>query len=60
MRNRKVREHPEASTGAGRVQDREKRPYRKPVLGTFGRIAELTHGPSLGNSESGNPTFFKL
>lgn len=36
------------------------RAYQPPTLARLGRVAELTHGPSFGLNESGNPTLFKV
>jgi hypothetical protein len=38
----------------------ERRRYQKPLLSVYGRMSDLTHGPSLGNQESTNPGLFKL
>ena len=60
MRDKVSRERPGATVGVERLEGPDKRPYCKPVLTAFGQLAELTHGPSLGNSESGNPLIFML
>jgi hypothetical protein len=39
---------------------RTKRPYGKPELARLGRLADITHGPSIGLNESGNPQVFKV
>jgi hypothetical protein len=38
---------------------RGKRAYMKPRLRIFGRLAQITHGPTAGLGESGNPFLFK-
>ena len=58
MRNEKVWGGSGKPGGSDSAETPGKRPYRKPALAAFGRLNDLTHGPSLGNSESGNPLIF--
>lgn len=58
MRNVKARGRSDEPGSSESVEAAGKRPYRKPALAAFGRLNDLTHGPSLGNSESGNPLIF--
>ena len=37
----------------------KKRAYLKPSISSYGRVGDVTHGPSVGSQESTNPAFFK-
>ena len=59
MHNKETQKQQELQDGPKAGERLKKRNYHKPSLTCFGRTVDITHGPSLGNSESGNPLFLK-
>ena len=59
MHNKETQNQKELQHGQKGRKRLKKRNYHKPSLTCFGRAVDITHGPSLGNQESGNPLLFK-
>jgi hypothetical protein len=59
MHNKETQNQQDIRQGQEDSKRLKKQKYHKPSLTCLGLVVNATHGPSIGNSESGNPLLYK-